>query len=67
MGENTDKASGRIKQAAGDLTGDDDLHDEGRAQERAGQAKGVLNDLKEKADDAVDAIKDRLHDRHDKS
>lgn len=66
MGESTDKAKGRIKQAAGDLTDDDDLRDEGRADERSGKAKGLLNDLKEKADDAVDAIKDRVDGLRDK-
>ncbi|MEQ1785697.1 MAG: CsbD family protein [Acidimicrobiales bacterium] len=66
MGESTDKAKGRIKQAAGDLTDDDDLREEGRADERAGKAKGLLNDLKEKAEDAVDAIKDRVDGRRDK-
>ena len=67
MGEQTDKAKGRIKQAAGDLSGDDDLRDQGRDDERAGEAKGLLNDLKEKADAAVDAIKERVDGLRSKS
>jgi uncharacterized protein YjbJ (UPF0337 family) len=67
MGEQTDRAKGRIKQAAGDLSGDEGLRDEGRDDERAGEAKGLLNDLKEKADGAVDAIKGRVDGLRDKS
>ena len=67
MGEQTDKAKGRIKQAAGDLTGDDELRNEGRGDEKAGEAKGFLNDVKEKADGAVDAIKERVDGMRDTS
>jgi uncharacterized protein YjbJ (UPF0337 family) len=35
----TDKITGRVKQAAGDLTGDEKLRDEGVAEERKGDAK----------------------------
>ena len=35
----TDKITGRVKQAAGDLTGNDDLKREGRLEERKGEAK----------------------------
>jgi uncharacterized protein YjbJ (UPF0337 family) len=34
-----DKITGRVKQAAGDLMGDDDLHREGAQEERKGEAK----------------------------
>ncbi len=60
MGENIDKAKGRVKQAAGDLTDDKDLKREGKADEAGGKAKGVVNDVKDKAGDAVDAVKDKL-------
>lgn len=41
-----DETAGKVKQAAGDLTGNEQLHDEGAAQETGGQvrqgvAKGV--------------------------
>jgi len=65
MGENTDQAKGRIKQAAGDLTDDKDLKREGKADEAGGKAKGVVDDVKDKAGDAVDAVKDKVDgDRH---
>jgi uncharacterized protein YjbJ (UPF0337 family) len=44
-----DEAKGRIKEAAGDLTGDDDLKNEGRADKAGGKIK-----------DAVDSVKDKL-------
>ena len=66
MGETTDQAKGRIKQAAGDLTDDDDLKREGKGDELLGKAKGALNDLKEKADDSMDAVKDKVDDVRDR-
>ncbi len=51
MGENLDQAKGRAKQAAGDLTDDDDLKQEGKGDELLGKAKGALDDLKQKVDD----------------
>jgi uncharacterized protein YjbJ (UPF0337 family) len=66
MGENLDKAKGRAKQAAGDLTDDDELRTEGQVDEKAGKAKGFLGDLKEKADDAVDGVKDKIGSVRDK-
>jgi uncharacterized protein YjbJ (UPF0337 family) len=41
--DNKDDAKGRIKKAAGDLTGDDDLKREGKADQAAGKAKGVVD------------------------
>jgi uncharacterized protein YjbJ (UPF0337 family) len=45
----TDEAKGRIKEAAGDLTGNDDLKNEGKADKAAGKVK-----------DAVDSVKDKV-------
>jgi len=50
MGEYTDKAAGKVKQAAGDLTDNPDLKREGEGDE----AKG---NVKEKANDAAEGIK----------
>ena len=60
MDNNLDQAKGKIKQAAGDLTGDKDLKREGKTDEKAGQAKEGLEKAKDKLGDAVDNIKDRL-------
>jgi uncharacterized protein YjbJ (UPF0337 family) len=38
----TDKLTGRLKQAAGDLLGDRSLHREGREEERKGNVKDEL-------------------------
>jgi len=54
MGEKMDQAKGRIKEAAGDLTGDKDLEREGKVDRGAGT-------IKEKAGEAVDKVKDALH------
>ncbi|MET0325388.1 MAG: CsbD family protein [Ilumatobacteraceae bacterium] len=44
-----DEAKGRIKEAAGDLTDNDDLKTEGKADQVGGKIK-----------DAVDSVKDKL-------
>jgi uncharacterized protein YjbJ (UPF0337 family) len=43
-----DEAKGKVKQAAGDLTDDDDLKREGKADELAGKAKDAIDDVKDK-------------------
>ena len=54
MGENIDEAKGRTKEAAGDLTDDDGL-------KREGKVDKATSDIKEKADDAADKVKDVLN------
>jgi uncharacterized protein YjbJ (UPF0337 family) len=49
MAGEADEAKGRIKEAAGDLTGNDDLKREGKADKIGGKVK-----------DAVDTVKDKL-------
>jgi uncharacterized protein YjbJ (UPF0337 family) len=51
--KNIDKAKGRAKEAAGALTANKRLKDEGRAD----QAKGSIKDAAEKAVDALSAKK----------
>ena len=62
MGENIDQAKGRVKQAAGDLTDNDDLKREGKGDELLGKAKEALDDLRDKADDAMDRVKEKVDD-----
>lgn len=59
MSGKTDQAKGRIKQAAGDLTDNDDLKREGKQDETAGKVKDVIGDAKDKLEDAVDSVKDK--------
>jgi uncharacterized protein YjbJ (UPF0337 family) len=46
----TDKITGRIKKAAGDLTDDASLRREGRQEERKGEAKEERDRAREEAD-----------------
>jgi uncharacterized protein YjbJ (UPF0337 family) len=48
MDGNIDEAKGRVKEAAGDLTDNDDLKNEGKADQAAGKAKQVVEDVKDK-------------------
>lgn len=50
----TDRAKGNIKKAAGELTDNEDLKNEGRVDKGEGK-------LKEKVGDAADKVKDLLH------
>jgi uncharacterized protein YjbJ (UPF0337 family) len=52
----TDKISGRIKKAAGDLADDASLRHEGRQEERKGEAKDELADAHEKADRKAEEV-----------
>ena len=60
MSGEADQAKGRVKQAAGDLTGNDDLKNDGKKDEAAGKVKDAVDSVKDKANDAVDSIKDKL-------
>lgn len=57
MAGEKDKAVGRVKQAAGSLTGDDELEREGERDEAAGDAKDAVGKVKDKIDDAIDKLK----------
>jgi uncharacterized protein YjbJ (UPF0337 family) len=63
MGKEMDQAKGKIKQAVGDLTGNKELKKQGKADERAGKAKGYVADVKNKADEVVDKVKDKVTKR----
>lgn len=71
MGETSDKIEGRAKQAVGAVTGDEETKREGEHQENKGKLKGdldsavdkaqdVLADLKDKTENALDALKDGI-------
>jgi uncharacterized protein YjbJ (UPF0337 family) len=61
MSPNTDDLKGRTKEAVGDLTDDDRLKREGKADRASGKAKEMVDDVKDKADDAIDSVKEKLH------
>jgi uncharacterized protein YjbJ (UPF0337 family) len=58
MGENIDEVKGRTKEAAGDLTDDQDLKNEGRVDK-------AVSDVKDKVDDFADKVKDRIRGDQD--
>jgi uncharacterized protein YjbJ (UPF0337 family) len=55
-----DDMKGRAKEAVGDLTDDDDLKREGKADQAAGNVKDKLEDAKDWVDDEVDKVKDHV-------
>ncbi|HZA60021.1 MAG TPA: CsbD family protein [Solirubrobacterales bacterium] len=59
MGENVDEAKGRAKEAAGDLTDNDRLKNEGKVDRASGN-------VKEKVGDGADKVKDALRRDDDK-
>ncbi|MEY2443068.1 MAG: hypothetical protein QOJ46_2494 [bacterium] len=54
MGDGTaDEAKGRLKEAAGDLTGDQELKDEGKVDRASGKAKDAVGGAADKAKDLL--------------
>jgi len=53
-----DDAKGRVKEAAGDLTGDKDLQREGKVDQAAGTVKDTVGDAADKVKDAVSSDDD---------
>jgi uncharacterized protein YjbJ (UPF0337 family) len=47
---------GKIKQAAGDLTDNDRLHDEGVADEAAGDAQDAVGHVRRKVGEAIEDV-----------
>jgi uncharacterized protein YjbJ (UPF0337 family) len=54
MGANMDEAKGRMKEAAGDLTDDDDLKREGKTDRLGADVKDKANKVVDKAKDIAD-------------
>jgi uncharacterized protein YjbJ (UPF0337 family) len=46
---NVDETKGRLKEAAGDLTGDEGLKNEGKVDKSSGKVKDAVGDLADKA------------------
>jgi uncharacterized protein YjbJ (UPF0337 family) len=54
MGDgDADDLKGRVKEAAGDLTDDDDLKNEGKVDKASGAVKDGVGDVADKAKDVV--------------
>ncbi len=52
---NWDETKGRVKEAVGDLTDDDDMKNKGKADKATGK-------VKDKVDDIADKVKEKLDD-----
>ena len=59
MGGKMDDLKGRAKEAAGDLTDDDELRREGKADRAAGAVKDKAEKAKDWVEDKVDDARDR--------
>jgi uncharacterized protein YjbJ (UPF0337 family) len=55
-----DELKGRVKEAAGDLADDDELKAEGKADRAGGKAKEFLENAKDKGEELVDKVKDKI-------
>lgn len=53
MSGKTDKVKGRIKEAAGALTGNDKLREEGKTDQAVGEAKEAVQKVADKVKNAV--------------
>ena len=60
MGSNIDDAKGRVKEAAGDVTDNNRLKREGKADQAGAKVKDFVEDTKEKVEGAVDEVKDKI-------
>ena len=60
MGSNIDDAKGRVKEAAGDLTDNDRLKREGKADQAGSKVKEIVEDVKEKVEDVIDDVKEKI-------
>lgn len=61
MESGMDDAKGRVKEAAGDLTEDDDLKREGQMDQAGATVKDKMEEASDKIGDAVDSVKDKLN------
>lgn len=52
-----DKVKGRAKQAAGDLTGDDEMRREGQADEAGGDVKDLIDKAADRLNETVDKLR----------
>ncbi|MGZ5291500.1 MAG: CsbD family protein [Actinomycetota bacterium] len=58
MGEKTDEAKGRVKEAAGDLTDDDDLKREGKMDQVGATVKRKTGEAVDKTKEVIDDLTD---------
>jgi len=62
MGGTAEKAKGRLKEAAGALTDDDELRREGKLDQTVGKAKDAADKVVDAARDAAEKVADKTRD-----
>lgn len=67
MGEFIDTAKGKVKEAAGDLTGNKELKRAGERDELKGKLKGVAKDLKKDLKNSITNATKILSERQESS
>ena len=67
MGAQSDQVKGRAKEAAGILTGNDDLEAEGTTDRLAGEAEEKIDHAKDKAEEVLDKAKEKVDESFDKT
>ncbi len=65
MSGEADQAKGRVKEAAGALTDDDELRSEGKTDQVAGKAKDLVDKAKDKVEGAIDSVRDKSNSNDD--
>ena len=55
-----DELKGRAKSAVGELTDNDDLKDEGKADKASGKVKDAIDTVSDKAKDVADAVRKKM-------
>ena len=62
MSGKTDVIKGRIKEAAGALTGNDSLREEGKTDQAVGEAKQVVQKVADTVKKAVEKVAEKVSD-----
>ena len=58
----TESLKGRVKEATGALTGNEDLQDEGAKQRRKGELQEEVGELRRKAGEALEDLGEKIKD-----
>lgn len=67
MSGSADEAKGRVKEALGELTDDEDLKREGKLDKATGKVKDKVDEATRKVKDKVDEVKDKVNELTDES
>lgn len=61
--EKVEDFKGRVKEAAGDLTDDEQLQREGKIDQASANVKEKIGDLSDKAEEGVEKVKDKVQEK----